>query len=68
MIAVKIRLTSDGCVLGVAVCIFCTGNYVFVASRNRQFCKKKQRNSHKKRLIKCCAWEVWGGGGKGGGR
>ena len=28
--------------------VFCTGNYVFIASQNRQLCKRKQKNQYKK--------------------
>ena len=36
--------TNGGCVPFA----FCTGNYVFVASQNRQLCKRKLRKLHKK--------------------
>ena len=43
--------TSGGRIPVVAVCV-CTGNYVFVASHIRQFCKREQKESPQKRLVK----------------
>ena len=37
---------------------FCTGKYVFVASQIRQFCKRKQKESLQKRLVKFPVWEA----------